>query len=155
MTNDRGTIIAVHLGPGGIPNRTVDRAEVTLDGLAGDAHDHEKHNTPLQAVCLIDVEDLDDLAAEGFAVGPGATGENLTVHGLDVDAVEIGDRLCLSGGVELEVTKFRTPCYVLDAIDPALKQSMRDRAGCYAKVVRTGTVTPGETIERVRAAATP
>jgi MOSC domain-containing protein YiiM len=123
-----------------------------VTGLAGDAHNHEKHNTPLQAICIIDVEDLDDLRREGFAVGPGATGENLTVRGLNVDALEPGDRLRFSGGVELELTKKRKPCYVLDAIDPRLKDAIAGRCGAYAKVVATGRVRAGETIAVLTAA---
>lgn len=142
------TILAVNISPGGIPKRPIDVGRVTADGIAGDGHDHEKHNTPLQAICLIDAEDLDDLRREGFDVEPGAMGENLTVRGLDVDELAPGDRLRLSGGVELEYTKKRTPCYVLDQISPQLKKAVVGRCGGYAKVVTAGEVRPGETIHR-------
>ncbi len=98
------TIVSVNVSDGGIPKLPVDAIEVGTDGLLGDAHDHEKHNTPLQAVSLLDIEDLDDLQTEGFAVAPGACGENLTVRGLDADGLEPGDRLRFAGGVELEIT---------------------------------------------------
>jgi len=145
------TVISVNISPGGIPKLAVPEADITPAGLAGDGHDHDKHTTPLQAVCIIDVEDLDDLRAEGFEVGPGATGENLTTRGLDVDDLAIGDRLRLSGGVELELTKRRNPCYVLDAIDPTLKEVIVGRCGFYARVITPGRVEPGEriAIERV------
>lgn len=147
MSDTRPTVLSVNLSTGGIPKLPVDRAEVAIAGLVGDGHDHEKHRTPMQAICIIDVEDLEDLAAEGFAVGPGATGENLTVRGLQADALAIGDRLRFSGGVEAEVSKLRKPCYVLDAIDPRLKEAIVGRCGCYAKVLVPGTIAPGETIE--------
>lgn len=146
-------VVALNISDGGIPKRPVEVATVTPTGLAGDAHDHEKHNTPLQAVSILDAEDIDDLRAEGFAVGPGATGENMTVRGLDVDALALGDRLELSGGVRLELTKRRKPCYVLDAIDPALKEVIVGRCGFYAKVLRAGSIRPGETITVTRDAA--
>ncbi len=95
---------------------------------------------------IIDQEDLDDLREEGFDVGPGATGENVTVRGLSVDDLDCGDRLEFSGGVLLELTKKRKPCYVLDAIDPRLKDVIVDRCGFYARVVRPGTIRPGERI---------
>jgi MOSC domain-containing protein YiiM len=123
--------------------------EVGPAGLNGDGHDHEKHNTPVQAICLIDEEDLDDLRREGFDVGPGAVGENLTVRGLEVDRLRIGDVLRLSGGVELRLTKWRKPCYVLDAISPELKTAIAGRCGAYAEVVRGGAVRAGERIEVV------
>ena len=140
-------IIAVNISGGGIPKLPVPVAQVTSSGIEGDAHDHEKHDTPLQAICLLNGEILDDLRAEGFEVGPGATGENLTVRGLDVEALEPGDRLRLSGGVQLEYTKKRKPCYVLDAIHEDLQDAIRGRCGGYAKVIEGGTVRPGETIE--------
>jgi MOSC domain-containing protein YiiM len=141
------SVISVNTSDGGIPKRPVDEVRVTADGLDGDAHDHEKHNTPLQAVSLIDAEDLDDLTAEGFDLSPGATGENVTVRGLDVDDLQIGDTLRFSNGVEVELTKRRKPCYVLDAISPELKTVIVGRCGFYAKVVTPGVLRAGETIE--------
>jgi len=144
------TVVSVNISGGGIPKRPVEAGEVTVDGLAGDAHDHDKHNTPLQAISLLDVEDLDDLRREGFDVGPGITGENVTVRDLNVDDMEIGDQIRLSGGVMLELTKKRNPCYVLDAIDPELKTVIVGRCGFYAKVLETGQISPGETLEVAR-----
>jgi MOSC domain-containing protein YiiM len=141
------TVIAVNISDGGIPKRPVEVGMVQVGGIVGDAHDHDKHNTPVQALCLIDVEDLDDLRVEGFDVAPGATGENLTVRGLSVDELSIGDVLRFSGGVEAEISKRRKPCYVLDAISPDLKDAIRDRCGMYACVRRAGEIRAGETIE--------
>ena len=147
MSDSRPTVVSVNISPGGIPKRPIEVGAVTTDGIDGDAHDHEKHNTPLQAISLFDIEDLDDLAGEGFDVGPGALGENLTVRDLNVDALEPGDRLRLSGGVELEFTKIRKPCYVLDPISPQLKKVIVGRCGGYAKVIATGQIRAGETID--------
>ena len=147
MIASRPTVVSVNISPGGIPKRPIEVGEVTTDGIAGDGHDHEKHSTPLQAISLFDIEDLDDLAGEGFDVGPGALGENLTVRDLNVDALQPGDRLRLSGGVELEFTKIRKPCYVLDPISPQLQKVVMGRCGGYAKVIRTGEIRAGETID--------
>ncbi|MCA9291425.1 MAG: MOSC domain-containing protein, partial [Phycisphaerales bacterium] len=100
----------------------------------------------------IDLDDLDDLRAEGFDVFPGATGENVTARDLDVDRLAVGDRLHFSGGLVVELTKVRRPCYVLDAISPDLKKAVVGRLGFYGKVVAPAPLAPGETIE-VRAVA--
>jgi MOSC domain-containing protein YiiM len=76
----------------------------------------------------------------------------VTVRDLQVDDLEIGDRLTFSGGVELELTKKRKPCYVLDAIDPRLKEVIVGRCGFLAKVLTPGPLQTGETIEVRRAA---
>ena len=83
---------------------------------------------------------------------PGAIGENLTVRGLHVDDLEIGDVLTCSGGVELRLTKRRKPCYVLDVISPELKKTIVGRCGFYAEVVRGGAIRAGERIEVLAAA---
>ena len=152
MRGIRPIVVSVNISRGGIPKRPVKRAEVRIGGLVGDGHNHEKHNTPLQAMSLIDAEDLDDLRAEGFVVHRGATGENVTVRRLSLDDLEPGDRLRFSGGVEIELTKKRKPCYVLDAIDSRLKEVIVGRCGFLAKVIREGMLTPGETIEVIRTA---
>jgi len=139
-------VTAVCISGGGIPKLPQSAALVTFAGLVGDGHNHAKHNTPLQAISLLDEEVLHDLAREGFFLNPGTTGENLTVRGLGVNRREVGTRLEFSGGVVLELTKERKPCYVLDAIDPRLKTAILGRCGFYAKVLQEGSVQPGETI---------
>jgi MOSC domain-containing protein YiiM len=153
MEQQSPRVVSVNVSSGGIPKAPVPAARVLVAGLAGDGHDHDKHNTATQAVSLIDVEDLDDLRAEGFKVFPGATGENVTVRGLNVDGLSVGDRLAFSGGVEVELTKVRKPCFVLDAIDPRLKEAIAGRCGFLAKVIREGELGPGESVELVRCAA--
>jgi len=147
MKDSQPTVISINISPGGIPKSPVHEATVTTEGLAGDAHDHDKHNGPLNAISLIDVEDLDDFRHEGFDVFPGAMGENVTLRGLNVDALSPGDRMQFSGGVELELVKARKPCFVLDSISPELKKQVVGRCGFLAKVVQTGTIHAGETIE--------
>jgi MOSC domain-containing protein YiiM len=142
-------VISINISQGGIPKLPLPQVQLIESGLQDDLHNHEKHNSPMQAVSLIDMEDLDDLRAKGYPVYPGATGENLTVRGLSVDELHIGDRLKFSGGAELELTKARQPCYVLDAIDPQLKTAIKGRCGFLAKVIRTGEIYVDETIEVV------
>jgi MOSC domain-containing protein YiiM len=145
-------VIAVNISPGGIPKSPVAVGTVTFAGLAGDGHHHAKHNSPLQALSIIDLEDLEDLRREGFDVYPGATGENITVRHLEVDSLAVGDRLRFAGGVEVELTRVRNPCYVLDAIDPQLKTGIFGRCGVLAKVLREGEIRAGEAIEVIRLA---
>ena len=147
MSESSPVVVAVNISPGGVPKHQIEIGEVTSAGLVGDGHDHAKHNTPMQAISLIDVEDLDDLRREGFDVYPGATGENLTIRGLNVDGLHIGDRLHFHEGVELQITKVRKPCYVLDAISPQLQDAIAGRCGCYARIITAGEIRSGETIE--------
>ena len=140
------TIVSVSISRGGIPKISVNSVRVTKTGLEGDGHNHEKHNRPTQAVCLQDAELLDDLYREGYPLSYGTIGENLTVRHLHVQSLSPGTTLHFSGGVILELTKERKPCYVLDSIDPRLKEAIVGRCGFYAQVLREGTLSLGETI---------
>jgi len=139
-------VVAVCTSPGGVPKQPVREAQVTCEGLSGDGHNHEKHRRPHRAVCIQDVELLDELRAEGFPVGPGVIGENLTVRGLRVQGRSVGDRLHFEDGPVLELTEPRKPCYVLDAIHPAIQQAVVGRCGFMARVIQGGRVFPGQRI---------
>lgn len=142
----------MNISSGGIPKNPLDVADVRVPGIVGDGHNHEKHNTPKQALCLFDVEGIEELKREGYPIYPGAIGENVTIDGMDVDDLQIGDRVRFSGGVEIEITKRRKPCYVLDAIDETLKKALIDRCGVYGKVITEGELRPGETVAVTRGA---
>ncbi|MHC4247241.1 MAG: MOSC domain-containing protein, partial [Planctomycetota bacterium] len=119
--------------------------------IEGDGHDHEKHRTPIQAISLIDLELVDAIAEEtGMRLGPGDLGENLTVSGVGIQLLTVGDRLSFDGGVALEITRVRPPCYVLDSISPEFKRILWNRIGMYARVLEPGRLATGAkiTVER-------
>ena len=139
-------VVAVCISSGGVPKHPVDSAEATRDGLAGDGHDHEKHCRPDRAVSIQDLELLEELEAEGYAVGPGVMGENLTVRGLSVQQLSPGDRLVIEDGPVLELVGPRKPCFVLDVIDPQLQYAVVGRCGFMARVQRPGRLYAGQRI---------
>jgi len=139
-----GVVVAVCISAGGIPKRPVDAAEVSASGLLGDGHDHAKHWHPDRAVSIQDFELVEQVAAEGYPVGPGIMGENITVRGSNVQGLAPGFRLRFDGGPVLELTAIRKPCYVLDAIHPDLKDVVLGRCGFLCRVVTTGTLRVGQ-----------
>ena len=140
-------VVAVCASRGGIPKLPQAFGEINFAGLKGDGHHHAKHNNPLQAVCLQDEETLEQMRGEGFSLYYGTMGENMTVRNLHVQQLSVGTVLEFTGGVILELTKERKPCYVLDAIDPQLKEVIAGRCGFYAKVLREGIINIGEGIQ--------
>lgn len=142
-------LVAVCISAGGIPKRPQALAVVRRDGLVGDGHHHAKHRRPDRAVCLWDLELMQQLVEEGFALTPGAAGENLTVAGLHVQALPPGTML-RSGRVLLRLKQPRKPCYVLDAIDPRLKEAIAGRCGYLASVVREGVIAPNMAVHVVQ-----
>jgi MOSC domain-containing protein YiiM len=158
-----GTIIQINVSAGGLPKRPIPRARMGADGLEGDAQAHPKlHGGPRKAVLLIAAEVVDDLAARGYPVFYGALGENLTMRGLDVRGLRVGDRL-RAGGATLEITQLRVPCGQLDVYGESLTGDLYDArvkagdsgsprwgmSGFYASVVEAGAVAPGDIIAPV------
>lgn len=138
-------------------------------GVEGDAHAGAtvKHRSRvardpsqpnLRQVHLIHAELFDQLAGEGFSIGPGDIGENLTIRGLDLLALAEGTRLHLGETAVVEVTGLRNPCLQLDRFAPGLMQAClaRDaggglvrKAGVMGVVLAGGEVFPGDPIEAV------
>jgi len=136
------TVVAVCISDGGVPKWPLRSTTVTPAGLEGDSHAHAKHNRPDRAISIFDLESMEELVTEGFPLQPGSAGENITVQNLGVQQMDPGTVLEI-GEVWLRLEKPRKPCYVLDVIDPRLKESIVGRCGYMASVVRGGTIRPG------------
>ena len=138
----RPEVVAVCVSPGGIPKQPQPSVRVLKSGLEGDGRGHAKHNRPARAVSLIDEEILQELSAEGFILGPGSIGENITLRNVHVQNMSPGTILEL-GIVQVRLEEARKPCYVLDAVDPALKTEIAGRCGYLASVLTEGELSPG------------
>lgn len=129
-------------------------------GLDGDSVMDRKHHGGVdQAVYVYFQSDYDFWERElSTPIAPGTFGENLTLYGIDGQAVSVGDRLVL-GEVVLEVTSHRTPCSVFAVRmgDPKwVKRFQRaGRPGAYCRVLAEGTVEAGMAIGYERFAGEP
>jgi MOSC domain-containing protein YiiM len=139
-------VIAINISAGGVPKIPIDSARVTKNGIEGDGHAHVKHIKPTRALSLIDEEIIETLRQEGYPVYPGALGENITVRNLSVQSLMPGVRLSFSGGVVIELSEIRKPCFVLGPIHPALEKETVGRIGYMALVITEGIMKVGETI---------
>jgi MOSC domain-containing protein YiiM len=86
----------------------------------------------------------------GRELGPGVFGENLTVTGLDLAVMEVGQRWRI-GTVELEVSQPRLPCFKLGLRfgDPRMLKrfAKAGRTGTYLRIVQEGVLEAGQEIE--------
>jgi MOSC domain-containing protein YiiM len=142
-------VLAINISPGGIPKLPQEFAHAQRAGLVGDGHNHDKHIRPDRALSIWDHEILQQLVDEGFALTPGAAGENLTAVGLDVQHMSPATLLRIGEAV-IRLEQPRKPCYVLDSIDPRLKDAVIGRCGYMASVLQEGTIRVGMPIEVVR-----
>ena len=136
-------------------------------GVEGDAHfgatvQHRSRmaKTPdaanLRQVHLIHAELFEELAVRGFAVAPGAMGENVTTLGIDLLGQSRGTRLRLGADALIELTGLRNPCRQIDdnigkgataaTLDKADDGSLVRKAGVMAIVLEGGEVRAGDPI---------
>src|SRR5262249_57764658 len=109
----------------------------------------------LRQVHLIHEELFAELRRDGFDVGPGAIGENVTTRGIDLLGLPTGTRLRLGPDAVVEITGLRNPCRQLDAFQAGLMAAMLGRdpegrvvrkSGVMAIVISGGDVKAGDAI---------
>ena len=91
-------------------------------------------------VLLMDMETLEE-----FGIPAGRARENVTTHGIKLDALPIG-QLVRVGQALLEVTNLCTPCHQIDEIRPGLKDEIRGRRGVLCRVLAEGAIRRGDQI---------
>lgn len=89
---------------------------------------------------------IDESMLETFDIQPGDLQENVIVRGLDVNALQPGQRLRI-GDALLEVTMPCTVCGELEELRPGLKEALRGRRGILTRVLSTGVVRLGDPIQ--------
>jgi MOSC domain-containing protein YiiM len=135
-------------------------------GVDGDAHQGVtvKHRSRVKAdptqpnlrqVHLIHSELFDEVAGQGFSVGPADLGENITTKGIDLLGLPRGAQLRVGKEVVLEVTGLRNPCAQIDDFQKGLLSAVLDRgpngevirkSGIMSVVLRGGRVRVGDRI---------
>jgi MOSC domain-containing protein YiiM len=146
-------ILQINLSDGGLPKLAVQQAALTVSGLAGDRQrDLEHHGGVERAVCLFSLERIMALQEEGHPIFPGAAGENLTIAGLEWEALAAGMRFQLGGQAQIELTRPTSPCNNLTAYflgGEFSRISHKTHPGWsrwYARVLQPGSVRVGDTV---------
>src|SRR5688572_29367807 len=88
-----GRVLQVSISRGGVPKLPIPIARVTTLGLDGDAHREDTvHGGPHRAVCLLAMEAIERMQADGHPIEPGSAGENLTTTGIEWSLLPVGTR---------------------------------------------------------------
>jgi MOSC domain-containing protein YiiM len=130
-----------------------------LSAVVGDHVGNGRHHGgPDKAVYAFAREELEWWADElGRPLADGAFGENVTTAGLDLESLVINQRIRLGADVVLEVSLPRQPCATFQTHmgERAWMKRFSDhgRCGAYFRVVRGGTVQPGDAIQVLAAPA--
>lgn len=137
------------------------RVQVLAEGLAPDEQaDRRVHGGPEMALHLYPLDhhafwrgEIGDHAALDE---PGGFGSNLAVSGLTEDMVHIGDRFRL-GSALIEISQPRQPCWKIEHRFGQTGMVARivetGRCGWYFRVIETGEVAAGDSLERIATGA--
>jgi len=140
----KGEIVAVCISKEkGTPKKNVGCALLRTDwGVEGDAHGGSWH----RQVSLLAEESIEKMRKLGLEVGPGDFAENLTTRGLELVNLPLGTRLKIGEDVLLEVTQIGKECTSPCAIYYQAGDCVMPREGIFAKVLKGGEVSTGDTI---------
>lgn len=134
--------------------------ELGHQGFAGDQQaDRRVHGGPEKAVHLYPARHYKRLASRfpqaASLLIPGSLGENLSTENLDEHDVRIGE-VWLLGTAQIQACQPRSPCWKIDerfsseGMAAYIAESLL--TGWYWRVIQTGRVAPGDTLNLLRAA---
>ncbi len=129
------------------------RVPLGSQGLEGDGQaDLAHHGGPDKALCCYPAEHYaywNEVLAP-LRLTHGAFGENLTTEGMMEDDVCIGDVFHAPGGVLVQITQPRQPCWKLArrwrVRDLAAQAERTGRTGWYLRVLKPGHLTVGRAL---------
>jgi MOSC domain-containing protein YiiM len=143
----------INSSPGGLPKLPVLEAWVSVEGMDGDRHRNRVlHGGPDRALCLFSFEVLKTLQQEGHTVYAGASGENLTVAGLDWAQLVPGDQLKIGEALHIELTSYCEPCrhnarwFIGGNYHRISHQHYPGWSRLYARVLLEGRVRQGDRV---------
>lgn len=124
----------------------VGSAELTMEGISGDAHSGKWH----RQVSLLGIESIiafQKIAGRNFNNGDFA--ENLTTKGIRLNETKPGDRL-IGKNLELIITQIGKKCHADGcSIFREVGKCIMPNEGIFAKVVKTGKVQEGDVLEYI------
>ena len=127
----------------GIQKSEVAEADLKVDwGIVGDAHAGNWH----RQVSLLSYEKIQEFKEKGAESVSGACGETLSVEGYDLGNLPVGSRFRVGDEVELEITQIGKECHSHCEIYKAMGDCIMPREGGFAKVIKSGHITLGDTI---------
>ena len=154
MAEKRGPHLhQISVSKGGIPKLPIPQARIGKLGVEGDyQRNRVLHGGVNRAVCLFSLEAIEAMRAEGHSITPGASGENLTLAGLDWAQLEPGDCLRIGDAVKLEIMSYCEPCsqtagcFQQGAFDRISHKKNPGWCRLYAKVLEEGMVRAGDPV---------
>jgi MOSC domain-containing protein YiiM len=124
--------------------------DVTVNdqGIEGDGHSGDWH----RQISLLSMESIAEVNNKGVKADPGDFAENLTVSGMDMTGLKIGDRLEVrnaSDNVILEITQIGKECLHPCRIYHQMGSCIMPKEGIFSKIIEPGKISVGDMITRI------
>lgn len=111
-------------------------------GLVGDAHADGTH----RQTSLLDMSSIEKMRQLGLELKPGDFAENLTTEGIELAILPVGTTLHVGDNILLEITQIGKECHAGCAIFKQVGKCIMPKEGVFARVIRGGKVSSGDSI---------
>ena len=111
-------------------------------GIVGDAHAGDWH----RQISLLSMESIAEVNNKGVKADPGDFAENLTVSGMDMTRLKIGDRLKIKDNIILEITQIGKECLHPCRIYYQMGSCIMPKEGIFCKIIEPGEISLGDMI---------
>lgn len=144
-SNQTGKVVAISISKEkGTVKTNVPEANIKENfGLVGDAH----AGSPVRQVSLLAMESIARFKTQKSDVNPGDFAENITTEGIDLDALQIGDKLNIGKEAVLEISQKGKTCHKGCNIMQQVGDCIMPREGVFARVIRGGKIKVGDMIK--------
>lgn len=127
----------------GVRKKNVDSARLKKDfGIVDDAHAGTKN----RQVSLLAMESIEKMKAKGLDVTAGDFAENITTEGIDLLSLKLGSCIKLGSEVILEISQIGKVCHTKCSIYYQAGDCVMPREGIFARVIKGGSIKPGDKI---------
>lgn len=126
----------------GDKKKNVNNVVVGQGGIEGDVH----ANTG-RPVSLLPFESFQKLDHPDIEINPGDFAENITTKALDFEAINIGTTITIGNAVRLEVIQLGKKCHLGCIIRETVGDCIMPREGVFARVIKGGGITVGDSIK--------
>lgn len=131
----------------------VQDAVINKQGIVGDGHSGDWH----RQISLLSMESIAEVNNKGVEANPGDFAENLTVSGMDMTGLKIGDRFEVRNAepdgkntsVILEITQIGKECLHPCRIYYQMGSCIMPQEGIFCKIIETGRISLGDIITLV------
>ena len=148
-----GRIVAVSISSRKNIKKTNIREGKLIEGIGieNDAHAGNWH----RQVILLAIESINKIIDNGIDVKPGDFAENITTEGIKLWELPVGTRISLGEEAIVEVTQIGKECHDRCAIYQQVGDCVMPREGIFARVLKKGSIKPGDQIHILSKAETP